>query len=143
MIGRLHLEGRRPRENSSGIDSGLMKENKQFARGIELFNAGKFFEAHEAWEELWLRESGDEKTGLQGLIQVAAAFHHHGRQNRAGTESLLAAGLAKLAELPETFGGIELARLRRDAKTWAESHPGNYPKIKLAVRKGRERKRNE
>ena len=78
-----------------------MKESEQFRRGIALFNARKFFEAHEAWEELWLVEPEPEKTFLQGLIQLAAAFHHHGRGNSRGTQSLLAAGLAKLRRFPD------------------------------------------
>ena len=45
-------------------------------RGVALFNAHEFWHAHEAWEELWLEESGDEKQFLQGLIQLAAAYHH-------------------------------------------------------------------
>jgi len=97
-----------------------MAEKAQFERGIELFNAGKFFEAHEAWEEIWLGERGGEKAFLQGLIQVAAAFHHQQRGNRKGMESLLAAGLAKLEKLPDTHRGIRLASRRSDAKEWAE-----------------------
>ncbi len=50
--------------------------NDPFARGARLFDAGRFFEAHEAWEERW-RVATDraERDLLQGLIQVAAAFH--------------------------------------------------------------------
>jgi uncharacterized protein len=126
-----------------------MNERQQFAHGIELFNTGKFFEAHEAWEGLWLVVSGEEKTFLQGMIQVAAAFHHHGRQNLAGTESLLAAGLAKLTDLPGIFQGIDLAKLRRDAKAWSESRgenreseAGKYPQIESAPRTNQENGRS-
>ena len=96
-----------------------MAEKSQFQRGIELFNAGKFFEAHEAWEEIWLAASEPEKTFLQGLIQVSAAFHHRSRGNRQGMESLLEAGLAKLVSFPDGYRGIDLAKLCVDAKTWA------------------------
>ena len=40
-------------------------------RGAALFNTGKFWEAHEAWEEAWLELENEEKLFLQGLIQVA------------------------------------------------------------------------
>ena len=93
-----------------------MAKKSQFQRGIELFNAGKFFEAHEAWEEIWLAANEPEKTFLQGLIQVAAAFHHRSRRNRKGMESLLEAGLARLAQFPDRYRGIALAKLRMDAK---------------------------
>ena len=96
-----------------------MAEKAQFQLGIELFNAGRFFEAHEAWEEIWLVASEPEKTFFQGLIQVSAAFHHRLRGNRQGMESLLEAGLAKLAPFPDGYRGIDLAKLRVDAKAWA------------------------
>lgn len=94
-------------------------EKSQFRRGLELFNTGKFFEAHEAWEETWLVASEPEKTFLQGLIQLAAAFHHRSRGNRQGMESLLEAGLVKLARFPDGHRGIDLVKLRVDAKAWA------------------------
>src|SRR5579863_8395737 len=101
-----------------GSNERAMKENEQFRRGIALFNAQKFFEAHEVWEELWLVEPEPDKTFLQGLIQLAAAFHHHSRGNPRGTQSLLAAGLAKLERFPDDHRGLELAKLRVEANQW-------------------------
>jgi predicted metal-dependent hydrolase len=125
-----------------------MKESEQFRRGIALFNARKFFEAHEAWEELWLIEPEPEKTFLQGLIQLAAAFHHHGRGNPRGAQSLLAAGLAKLRRFPDDHRGLALAALRADAERWA-GKPGaatdagamKLPRIRRIARIGRKKKR--
>jgi uncharacterized protein len=91
-------------------------ELEKFKRGIELFNSGEFFQAHEAWEEIWLSATEPEKTFLQGLIQLAAAFHHGKRGNLAGMKSLLEAGLAKLEKFPADCRGIRLAELRLDAK---------------------------
>jgi len=112
-----------------------MGESEEFRRGIALFNSGKFFESHEVWEESWLKALGPEKTFLQGLIQVAAAFHHHGHGNRRGLRSLLAAGLAKLDHFPETHRGIGLGKLRDDARKWmdegADSRP--LPRIKFST----------
>jgi predicted metal-dependent hydrolase len=64
---------------------------EKFERGLEHFNARQFFEAHEVWEEVWLVEDEPEKTFLQGIIQIAAAFHHYRRGNSDGAETLLAA----------------------------------------------------
>ncbi len=125
-----------------------MKESEQFRRGITHFNAHRFFEAHEAWEELWLVETEPEKTFLQGLIQLAAAFHHHGRGNPRGTQSLLAAGLVKLKGFPDDHRGLALAELRADAERWADkSGPAKdagamkLPKIRAAARNNRKTKR--
>ena len=59
-------------------------------QGITLFNEGKFFEAHEAWEPLWLcAEAPREKQFLQGLIMVAGAFLHYIRRECTGASALL------------------------------------------------------
>jgi uncharacterized protein len=96
------------------------KDESRFARGVAHFNAQEYFEAHEVWEELWLAAQEPEKTFLQGLIQVAAAFHHHARQNARGARSLLAAGIAKLQGFTDHHRGIALSDLRREAKSWLE-----------------------
>jgi predicted metal-dependent hydrolase len=94
-------------------------DDKQFRRGIEQFNSRQFFEAHETWEEIWLHTPEPEKTFLQGIIQVAAAFHHYRRGNRAGTQSLLKAGLRKLDRFPGDYHGLKLETLRAGASRWA------------------------
>jgi uncharacterized protein len=94
------------------------KEEK-FQRGISHFNAQEFFEAHEVWEEIWLVEAEPEKTFLQGIIQIAAAFHHYCRGNTDGTESLLAAGIVKLSRFPSNHRGLAIEELRSAAKHWA------------------------
>jgi uncharacterized protein len=125
-----------------------MKESEQFRRGIASFNARKFFEAHEIWEELWLVEPEPEKTFLQGLIQLAAACHHHSRGNSRGMQSLLAAGLAKLGRFPDNHRGVALAELRAESKEWAETLSGGDdhsaqkpPRISLVAQVSGKKKR--
>ena len=76
------------------------------AEGLRLYEAGEFFTAHEAWESVWLGLPEPEKTFLQGLIQVTAAFHHLQHENPLGTTLLLQAALRRLDRYPESFGGI-------------------------------------
>ncbi len=95
-------------------------EESRFARGVAHFNAQEYFEAHEVWEELWLAAREPEKAFLQGLIQVAAAFHHHTRENARGARSLLAAGVAKLQGFPDDHRGIAVSDFRAEAKSWLE-----------------------
>lgn len=71
-------------------------EDPGYVEGIERFNAGEFWEAHEAWEDLWLEADTPRRAYFQGLIQVAAAFHHHGNGNWGGMIALLEDGMAKL-----------------------------------------------
>jgi uncharacterized protein len=96
-------------------------KNEPFERGVALFNAQEFFKAHEAWEELWLRAPATEKAFLQGIIQIAAAFHHYRRGNLRGSRSLLLAGIAKLSEYPATYCEVDVARLASEARAWIEA----------------------
>jgi uncharacterized protein len=86
------------------------------AKGLSLYDAGEFFTAHEEWESVWLKLPEPEKTFLQGLIQVTAAFHHLQRDNRLGTVLLLQAALRRLDRYPEAFGGISVALLCDDIR---------------------------
>lgn len=73
-----------------------MQRVEQLERGRDLFDGGRYFEAHEAWEEVWHRERGESRTALQGLIQIAAALHKAGLGQPRGCVRLLEAGLSKL-----------------------------------------------
>ena len=106
-----------------------MNKDEKFQCGISYFNAGEFFEAHEVWEEIWLEETEPEKTFLQGIIQIAAAFHHYCRENTDGTETLLAAGIVKLSRFPANHRGLAIDELRSAAKQWARNiGKGENPK---------------
>jgi uncharacterized protein len=81
------------------------------ARGAGLFNRGLYWEAHEAWEELWLELEDEPKLFVQGLIQVAAAGHKAFVQNQPrGCVKLLTSGLEKLDRAPPDFCGVETQR---------------------------------
>lgn len=88
--------------------------------GLHLFNTQKFFEAHEALEAVWLKTQGNEKIFLQGVIQVAAAFHHYTRQNLEGARSLLEEGWKKLTRFGKAKKGIDLAVLRLELQPWRD-----------------------
>jgi predicted metal-dependent hydrolase len=85
---------------------------QMFQRGIDLFNQARFFEAHEAWEQSWLRSRGEEKIFYQGLIQAAAAILHVQRGNPAGARNLWKKAGGKLAILPADYMSIDLEQLR-------------------------------
>jgi predicted metal-dependent hydrolase len=89
--------------------------------GLRCFHSGAFFEAHEHWESVWLAAPEPEKTFLQGLIQVAASFHHFQRGNCAGTISLLRSALRRLDRYPEVFAGVVVAPLRLAIRSWLEA----------------------
>jgi predicted metal-dependent hydrolase len=113
------------------------RHSEELALGVELFNAGRFWHAHEAWEEIWLRAVGDEKVFLQGLIQLAAAYHHVQRGTFRGGVRLFDAALRKLERFDDGRDGID----RRDAVSAAVEHrekiargenieAGEFPKLR-------------
>ena len=75
--------------------------------GIMLFADRRFFEAHEAWETVWLASTGELRLFVQGLIQLAAACVHVQRGNRRGAAGLFRSSLAKLAPFPQGYLGID------------------------------------
>ena len=89
-----------------------------FVRGIEHFNALEFWEAHEAWEEIWLVAESEVEQFLQGLIQLAAAYHHLKRGTFRGAVRLFDAALGRLARFPQPFCGLDL----RDVEIMARQH---------------------
>ena len=49
----------------------------EYIAGIDLYNAGEFHAAHDAWEDRWRDDAGPaEKLFLQAMIQSAVVFHH-------------------------------------------------------------------
>ena len=92
-----------------------------YRRGIKLFNERHFFDAHEVWEDVWRESTGPEKKFLQGLIQVAVAFHHHSTGNLVGARSLLERARRNLAEYPGEFGGIQLTALLESTAAWRDA----------------------
>lgn len=90
----------------------LTSSQKQLLQtGIDLFNRERFFECHEALEEAWLGASGEQKTFLQGLIQVAVALYHLRRKNLVGAGRLLEAGVEKLSGFVPRHEAIDLRSL--------------------------------
>jgi predicted metal-dependent hydrolase len=116
------------------------EKERLYQKGLEAFNSGRFYDAHEHWEEVWLKTPNPEKMFLQGLIQVAAAYHHYSRANLQGTRNLLLAGLLKLDRFPEVHGGLEIERLRQAVREWlAALDAGEIPKSGNPPRIGQRR----
>lgn len=89
--------------------------------GALLFDAGRFFEAHEAWEAHWLLEKdGSRRLLFQGLIQIAAALHKLiDKQAPEPAASLFKKGLAKLDACPAQMGELDVASFRERVRACA------------------------
>lgn len=89
---------------------------RQFREGIELFNAGEHWHAHESWEHVWLgmsdRSEDDGEIVIRGLIQLAAALHLLRIGRLDGAASNFGKAYEKLCLAPPEFLGIETTSLR-------------------------------
>ena len=90
-------------------------------QGQTLFNEGKFFEAHEIWEETWIDTEGDERHLLQGLIQVAAGFYKLQVGMPTGTYKLLEKGAGHLRAIPADMYGVDLPNLLEKVDEWVKT----------------------
>ena len=80
-------------------------DDPRFAMALELFNSGAWYEAHDAFEELWHEQVNPERRLLQGIIQIAVAHVHLERGNARGATILLGEGIGRLkASLPTALG---------------------------------------
>lgn len=81
----------------------------RYLRGIEYFNRCEFFEAHEAWEELWADYQGPDRTFYQGLIQAAVCLHHFGNGNFRGARKLYHSSRKYLEAYLPRHAGLDVA----------------------------------
>ena len=104
-----------------------------FRRGIDLFNQERFFEAHEAWEEIWRSTTPEPRDFFQGLIQAAAALHQfRDLKRREGPRRTLAKARKNLESHAPSVLGIDvegLLRSVREWETWLERPEGQSPPV--------------
>jgi predicted metal-dependent hydrolase len=85
-----------------------------YLRGIEWFNESSFFEAHEAWEEVWIQDETPGRDFYKGLIQVAVCLHHFCNGNPRGARKLYFSSQRYLEDYRPRHRGIDLERLLSD-----------------------------
>ncbi len=84
-------------------------------RGLELFNAGEYFEAHEELEAAWNADPGPGRALYQGVLQVAVAYLQIERGNPDGAKKIFLRSRQWLSPLPNTCRGVDVKQLRLDA----------------------------
>lgn len=83
-------------------------------RGLELFNQGAYFEAHEELELAWRAETAPVRELYRGILQVAVAYLHIQRGNYRGAVKMFLRSRTWLGPFPGTCCGVALTALRRD-----------------------------
>jgi len=109
------LSRRIPKKPLSSIDLAALTpfdlttdEQAYLDHGIALFNSAKFWEAHEAWERIWMNHPEDGRFFIQGLIQLAAAYHQLGKKVYRGVVIHLKQAQERLKLFPSDFLGVDV-----------------------------------
>ena len=119
-----------PGSHPSPLEPTLAEALEQAAA---LFDAGLGFEVHELLEPHWVRASGEERSALQGLIQIAVGYQHLANGNLMGAQALLQEGSERvrgrrLAGMDlEPFGRAVADTVPRVAEPGADVAPPGFP----------------
>lgn len=90
-----------------------------YAGYFELFNRGKFFEAHDVLEHLWLRDRhGANGSYYKGLIQLAGAFVHLQRNHLRPAAALFKLARTNFEQYPSQHEQLNLAAARQLIDGW-------------------------
>jgi predicted metal-dependent hydrolase len=106
---------------------------KTFAEGLALARAGRYFDAHEAFEAAWRAADPAERDFFQGLVHVVVAWYQDGRGNLVGCERQLAKAERRLATFAPAHRGVDVGLLLAQVRSAA---PGRMPPLDLAEADG-------
>jgi uncharacterized protein len=96
---------------------------KSLARGLELARSGRYFEAHEAFEEAWRAAPAAERDFFQGLVHVVVAWYQGGRGNTVGCGRQLEKARRRLAPFAPSHRGVDVAALLAQLDAEPEALP--------------------
>lgn len=85
--------------------------------GIQLFNQGEYYEAHEPLEEAWMLTPSPERDLYQGILQIGLAYYQITRRNYRGALKMFRRGQRNLEPLGESLLGIDITQLQAHARS--------------------------
>jgi len=123
-----------PESNPEPLNQGAWRESEEYLYGIDLFNFGYYWEAHEVWEGLWHAAShtGVMAGFLKGLIKLAAAGVKIRQQNTHGIRKHATDAREFFSEIGESrdiFAGMNMVSLINFAK-WIQNEAGELPPVR-------------
>lgn len=86
--------------------------DEELRRGVALWEAGLYVEAHEEFEQLWLTEVGPRRHFLRGLIHAAMGFHYVTMGDALSAWSKLGTAGSLLEGFDCNFLGLNVDTLR-------------------------------
>jgi hypothetical protein len=106
-------------------DPDVSTVDRSYQHGLALARAGRFFDAHEAFEIAWRSCADSERDFFQGLVHVVVSAYQRGRGRPIATERQRLKALRRLAAYEPTHRGLDVAALRA-ALDRAEPDPRQY-----------------
>ena len=104
-----------------------MDERQTVASFHDCFNSGRYYEAHDVLEAMWLPRRREPEGNLwKGLIQLAGAFVHVQKGRRGPALALLRLASSHLAGFPPRHELVAVAEAVALTKEWRTrlEHPG-------------------
>ena len=90
------------------LEEDIKSFEDNFFDALNLFNNQKWYEAHDAFEEIWNTLNGDERQIIQGILQVSVSQFHLSKGNLNGATILLGEGLGRIKNRTNFDLGIDL-----------------------------------
>ncbi|MEQ8789742.1 MAG: DUF309 domain-containing protein [Pirellulaceae bacterium] len=106
----------------------------RFLAGVKYFNECEFFEAHDAWEELWADYQGPSRFFYKGLIHAAVCLHHFGNENARGAIKLYHSCHKYLGEYRPHYEGVDIDKLLSELDACCADLVGSdeeFPRVQI------------
>ena len=88
--------------------------HERAVKGFELFNARRYWDAHEALEEAWLEEPGTIRALYKGILQAGVMLLHIERENLIGALKMYKRCQVWLTPWPDEVRGIDVGQFKAD-----------------------------
>ncbi len=93
-----------------------LSDEELFGEARNYFNAERYWECHETLEGAWQRMKGEEKSYVQGIILVCAAFVHHQKGEEEVALGVLKRALSQLDLGAQSLHGIEVGPFKKNVE---------------------------
>ena len=99
------------KEIAASCSGGL---HPQAEAGLALFDARRYWHAHEALETAWLEEPGPVRHLYRGILQAGVVYLHAERKNYRGVVKVYKRCRRWLDPFPAHCRGLDIEQLRKD-----------------------------
>ncbi|GAB4271045.1 MAG: hypothetical protein Kow0092_25650 [Deferrisomatales bacterium] len=98
----------------------MLAVRNRFMEAVEMVRAGRYFDAHEAFETLWREAEGPDREYYRGWVLLSAALFHRDRGNPTGSRLCFERAAAHWQKLPARVRGTPLAETLKAFETVLE-----------------------